>query len=65
MRKRCGPTRRSTGVVSVSDHALPVSPKGWAAIHLWDRTLRPLAKRTVLGLPPTLRSRVMKLLGQG
>jgi CelD/BcsL family acetyltransferase involved in cellulose biosynthesis len=54
----------ASGVVPVSDYALPVSLKGWAAIHLWDRTLRPLAKRTILNLPQGVRTRVMKVLGR-
>lgn len=54
----------ATEVVSVKDYALPVTPRGVLMLNLWDKTLRPLFKRAVLGMPQGLRSALMKLTGR-
>jgi CelD/BcsL family acetyltransferase involved in cellulose biosynthesis len=55
----------ASGVTAVTDHAIPLTPRGHIGIALWDRTLRPLAKRLVLVLPRGLRSLLMKAAGRG
>ncbi|WP_332687924.1 GNAT family N-acetyltransferase [Devosia sp.] len=55
----------ATGVVRVTDHALPVTPRGMLVIKLWDKTLRPMFKNAMLGMPKGLRSFVMKVAGRG
>jgi CelD/BcsL family acetyltransferase involved in cellulose biosynthesis len=52
-------------VVAVTDYALPVTPKGYLIIALWDRGLRPMLKRLVLGMPKELRAVVMRVIGRG
>lgn len=54
----------ATEVVTVRDYALPVTPRGLLVLHAWDRTLRPLFKKTLLNMPRGLRSFAMKLLGR-
>lgn len=55
----------ASGETAVADHAIPATIKGWAAVHLWDRRLRPAVKRAVLGLDPGLRARLMSLVSRG
>ena len=55
----------ATETVIVRDYALPVTPRGWAMIRLWDMWMRPGLKRLVLALPAGLRARLMKLGGHG
>lgn len=47
----------------VNDYALAITPRGMLLIHLWDRTLRPLAKHAFSQLPQGFRQFVMKRLG--
>ena len=54
----------ATEVVEVKDYALPVTPRGVLVLNLWDRTLRPLFKNAVLGMPKGLRSALMKVAGR-
>jgi CelD/BcsL family acetyltransferase involved in cellulose biosynthesis len=54
----------ATGVTRVHDYALPMSLKGRAAVHVYDRTLRPMLKRAVLRMPRGLRTTLMKLAGR-
>lgn len=54
----------ATEVVTVKDYALPVTPRGALVIQLWDRTLRPMLKHAVLGMPRAWRSALMKLTGR-
>jgi CelD/BcsL family acetyltransferase involved in cellulose biosynthesis len=51
----------ATEVVTVSDHALPVTPRGLVVIKLWDQRLRPMLKRAMLGAPRVLRSLVLEI----
>ncbi len=55
----------ATGTTPVEDFYLPMTPRGWLMAKVWDGTLRPLAKRIVLALPPDLRGRILKLAGRG
>jgi len=55
----------ATGVVAVRDYALPITPRGMLVLQLWDRTMRPLLKKTMLNLPPGLRGLAMKVAGRG
>ncbi|WP_160297851.1 GNAT family N-acetyltransferase [Devosia chinhatensis] len=55
----------ATQTVTVRDYALPVTPKGWMIIHLWDMRLRPALKALAMRMPSDWRSRVMKLFGHG
>ncbi|MCR6671197.1 GNAT family N-acetyltransferase [Devosia ginsengisoli] len=55
----------ATEVVTVRDYALPVTPRGMLVLHIWDKTMRPLFKQTVLRMPKGLRSLMMKLAGRG
>lgn len=52
----------ASGVTAVRDYAVPVSARGFARIHVWDRLLRPLAKATYLALPPGVRARILAVL---
>lgn len=52
----------ASGVTEVRDYAVPVSLKGRARVHLWDRMLRPLAKTAYLALPQGVRTRLMAML---
>lgn len=52
-------------VMAVTDYALPVTLKGDLIIRVWDRRLRPLAKRVVLAMPVRLRAALMRLAGRG
>lgn len=54
----------ATEVVTVTDYALPVTPRGVLMINLWDKTLRPLFKRAVLNMPKGLRGMLMKATGR-
>jgi CelD/BcsL family acetyltransferase involved in cellulose biosynthesis len=54
----------ATEVVSVTDYALPVTPRGMLVINLWDKTLRPLFKHAVLNMPKGLRGLLMKATGR-
>ncbi len=54
----------ATGVTPVLDYAVPVTLKGRLGVVIWDRWLRPLAKRVVLGLPKGLRAALMKAAGR-
>ena len=54
----------ATEVVTVTDYALPVTPRGMLMIHLWDKTLRPLFKQAVLHMPKGLRGLLMKMSGR-
>ena len=51
-------------VVTVSDFALPVTPRGVLVILLWDKTLRPLLKSAVLRMPQRLRGFLVKASGR-
>lgn len=55
----------ATGVAQVADYALPLTPKGYAGIVIWDQRLRPWAKALFLGLPKPLRGLLMKAAGRG
>jgi len=55
----------ASGVVDVADYAVPVSLKGHARVHVWDRVLRPLAKAAYLALPQGVRSRALAVLRPG
>lgn len=48
-------------VTEVHDYALPITVKGALSVHLWDKTLRPLAKHLFSQLPQGLRQLVMKI----
>ena len=54
----------ATEVVTVTDYALPVTPRGVLMINLWDKTLRPMLKRAVLNMPKGLRGLLMKATGR-
>jgi len=54
----------ATEVVTVTDYALPVTPRGMLVLHLWDMTLRPMFKNAVLNMPRGLRSVLMKATGR-
>lgn len=54
----------ATDTIAVHDYALPVTPRGWLMIQLWDVLLRPSLKRLVLALPPGLRAGLMRALGR-
>ena len=54
----------ATEVVTVTDYALAVSPRGLLVINLWDRLLRPLFKHVVLNMPRGPRALLMKLAGR-
>jgi len=54
----------ATDVVTVRDYALPVTPRGMLMLKLWDMTLRPWLKQTVLRMPARLRSTLMKASGR-
>ena len=55
----------ATDTVTVRDYALPITPRGWLVIRLWDNFMRPSLKRLVLGLAPAWRSRLMRLVNHG
>ncbi len=54
----------ATDVVQVIDYALPVTPLGQLLLRVWDRTLRPLAKRAVIALPMGLRTALLRATGR-
>ena len=54
----------ATEVVTVSDYALPVTPRGLLVLNLWDKRLRPMFKHAVLNMPKGLRSLMMKAAGR-
>jgi len=54
----------ATEVVTVTDYALPVTPRGVLVINLWDKTLRPMFKHAVLNMPKGLRGLLMKATGR-
>lgn len=54
----------ATEVVTVRDYALPVTPRGALVLNLWDKTMRPWFKHTVLNMPKGLRGLLMKLVGR-
>jgi Protein involved in cellulose biosynthesis (CelD) len=54
----------ATETIALHDYALPVTPRGWMMIQLWDVWLRPSLKRLVLALPPPVRAGLMRLLGR-
>ncbi|WP_375451078.1 GNAT family N-acetyltransferase [uncultured Devosia sp.] len=51
-------------LAQVRDYAIPVTPKGWLRINLWDRRARPRLKRVVNGLPKPLRTALLRLVGK-
>ncbi|RYE86827.1 MAG: GNAT family N-acetyltransferase [Hyphomicrobiales bacterium] len=51
-------------VTPVHDYALPITLKGMLFVHLWDRSLRPLAKHIFSQLPQGFRQFVVKRLGR-
>lgn len=55
----------ATETIPVRDYALPVTPRGWVMVRLWDMGMRPALKRLVLAMPAGLRARLMKLGGHG
>ncbi|MDB5506994.1 MAG: family N-acetyltransferase [Devosia sp.] len=55
----------ATGTVAAADHVIPLTRTGWLVAHVWDRQVRPFAKRTMLALPPRLRGTLLKLVGRG
>lgn len=55
----------ATEVISVTDYALPVTPRGMLVLKLWDKTLRPLFKQAVLNMPKGMRGALMKASGRG
>lgn len=55
----------ATGVTPVRDYAVPVTLKGRLGVVIWDRWLRPVAKRAVLGLPKGVRAGLMRVVGRG
>lgn len=54
----------ATDVASVRDYAVAVTPRGALVLGLWDKTLRPLIKQTMLKMPKGLRSALMKVSGR-
>jgi CelD/BcsL family acetyltransferase involved in cellulose biosynthesis len=54
----------ATAVVTVTDYALPVTPRGLLILNLWDKTLRPMLKAAVLNMPKGLRAAVMQVSGR-
>lgn len=55
----------ATETVTLHDYALPITPRGWVMIRLWDKWLRPSLKRLVLAMPTGLRARLMRAVGHG
>ena len=55
----------ATQTVAVRDYALPMTPRGWLAIQLWDVRLRPGLKRLALAMPAGIRAGLMRMLGHG
>jgi len=53
--------RQLTGV---RDYAIPVTFKGWARIHIWDRCVRPGLKRLFTALPASLRAVLLRATGR-
>lgn len=55
----------ATDTVAVRDHALPVTPRGWLLIQLWDVFARPRVKAGLLRIPARWRAGIMRLAGHG
>lgn len=55
----------ATETVTLRDYALPMTPRGWLVIQLWDVMMRPGLKRLVLAMPARLRARLMRVAGHG
>jgi CelD/BcsL family acetyltransferase involved in cellulose biosynthesis len=55
----------ATETVTVTDYALPVTPRGLLVLNLWDRNLRPRLKSALLKMPAGLRSLLMRSTGRG
>lgn len=55
----------ATETIAVRDYALPVTPRGWLVIQLWDVMIRPALKRMALAMPARLRARLMTVAGHG
>jgi CelD/BcsL family acetyltransferase involved in cellulose biosynthesis len=55
----------ATQTAPVRDYALPITPRGWLVIQLWDVLLRPALKAMVLRMPAGLRARLMRMAGHG
>lgn len=53
----------ATRVATVRDFALPVTPKGWLIVRIWDAAMRPALKALMLRLPTGLRARIMGWAG--
>ncbi|MEO6396431.1 MAG: GNAT family N-acetyltransferase [Devosia sp.] len=54
----------ASGVTEVTDFAFPLTLRGRLSIALWDRRLRPLAKRVLLAMPKRLRGAVLSAVGR-
>ncbi|MHA6689152.1 GNAT family N-acetyltransferase [Devosia sp. A449] len=54
----------ATEVVSVTDYALPVTPRGVLVLNVWDKRLRPALKSAMLGMPRWLRSLLLRVAGR-
>jgi len=54
----------ATRTLAVRDFALPVTPKGFVIIHLWDVRLRPALKSMAMAMPAAWRARAMKVFGR-
>lgn len=55
----------ATRTIALRDYALPLTPRGWLMIQLWDVWLRPSLKRLALAMPAGIRARLMRLFGHG
>lgn len=55
----------ATETITLHDYALPITPRGWLLIQLWDVRLRPGLKRLMLGMPAGARASLMRLFGHG
>jgi CelD/BcsL family acetyltransferase involved in cellulose biosynthesis len=55
----------ATETIAVRDYALPMTPRGWLVIQLWDVMIRPGLKRLALAMPAGIRAGLMRMLGHG
>lgn len=55
----------ATRTDTVRDYALPLNPRGWALVQVWDVWLRPVIKSVVLRIPAGPRALLMRLAGHG
>lgn len=55
----------ATETIALHDYALPITPRGWLLIQLWDVRLRPSLKRLMLGMPAGARAGLMRFFRHG